>query len=442
MAADPETDKATSRLPLPEGTLPVGLGLLIAGVSSYAFFKVGQVALGKEAFKPIVALWFATFILAPGFFLPLEQELGRALAHRRALGQGGLPVVRRIVPLGLGMAAIVIVTVLGLSPWITREFFEGEAVVTVALVVAFAAYAPAHLARGICSGTGRFASYGIVMGADGLARIVGCVALWLLGVKAVGAFAMVVAIAPLTGVAIVVARRRLRTQPGPPAQWSEVTPNLGWLLLGSVLAAGLVNAGPIAIDLAATPAEAEAVTRFGNAVLLARVPLFLFQAVQAALLPRLARLAARGDLTEFRQGFRRLMWVVVGVGVLGVTGAFTLGPWALDVVYEGGIGRRTLTMLALGSALYMVALATAQAVIALHGHALVAIGWTAGMAAFVLVTLVASDDLFLRVELGLVASSLASLVVFALALRRLLASDARADQGSILEAVTDFPLEG
>jgi O-antigen/teichoic acid export membrane protein len=42
-------------------------------------------------------------------------------------------------------------------------------------------------------------------------------------------------------------------------------------------------------------------------VLLARVPLFLFQAVQAALLPRLARLAAEGEIDEFRAGFRRLM---------------------------------------------------------------------------------------------------------------------------------------
>ena len=37
------------------------------------------------------------------------------------------------------------------------------------------------------------------------------------------------------------------------------------------------------------------------------VPLFLFQAVQAALLPRLAALAASGRFGEFRDGFRRLV---------------------------------------------------------------------------------------------------------------------------------------
>src|SRR5215207_6795312 len=84
---------ALQRLPLPEGTLPVGVGLIVAGVSSYAFFKIGKSALGDDDFKRISSLWFATFFLAPGFFLPLEQELGRALAQRRARLQGGQPVV-------------------------------------------------------------------------------------------------------------------------------------------------------------------------------------------------------------------------------------------------------------------------------------------------------------------------------------------------------------
>ena len=422
--------------------MAVGIGLLVAGLSSYAFFKVGQEALGKDDFKPIVALWFATFVLAPGFFLPLEQEMGRALAHRRALGVGGRPVVARVVPLGLGVAGLIVAALAGVSRIATREFFEGYALVTAALVVAFLSYAPTHLARGICSGEGRFAAYGIVMGTDGFVRVTGSVIMWQAGVENVGAYAMLVALSPLVGVLIVAARGGLRTDPGPEAPWTEVTPNLGWLLLGSIMGAGLVNAGPIAIDILASADEAEKVTRFGNGVLLARVPLFLFQAVQAALLPRLARLAAQGDLTEFRSGFRRLMFVVVVVGVFGAVGSFALGPPVLDLVYDGGLDRRTLTLLALGSALYMVALATAQAVIALHGHARVGVGWLAGMLGFLVCCWLSSDDLYLRVEIGLVASSLVSLLVFAFSLRSLLARGAAIDSGSALEAFSDHPVEG
>ena len=431
----------TIKAAVPEGTIPVGIGLLVAGVSSYAFFKVGQQALGKEGFKPIVALWFATFALAPGFFLPIEQEVGRALAHRRELGQGGRPVVRKVIPLAVVFAALVSTIVLIGSPWITKDFFEKNWIVTASLLVAFLAYAPTHLARGICSGSGRFVDYGIVMGFDGATRIIGCIALWVIGVEVVGAYAMVVAAAPLLGVAIVLSRGALRTDDGPPASWAEITPNLGWLLGGSVLAAALVNAAPIGVDILADSTQAEAVTQFGNGVILARVPLFLFQAIQAALLPRLARLAAHGDLREFRVAFRRLVITVVGIGVLGVGGSALVGPKVLDVVYEGGLDRRTLTLLALGSALYMLALGTSQAVIALHGHKWVTVGWAVAMATFIVVTWLASDDLFLRVETAAVASSAAALVVFGLALRARMASGDQPDPESIIEALTERPLE-
>ena len=69
-------------------------------------------------------------------------------------------------------------------------------------------------------------------------------------------------------------------------------------------------------------------------MLLARIPLFLFQAVQAALLPRLSRLAARNEIAEFRSGFARLMKLVLLVGVVGTAGAFLLGPLVIETFYD------------------------------------------------------------------------------------------------------------
>lgn len=441
LAKDIDQPSALQRLPLPEGTLPVGVGLIVAGISSYAFFKIGKSALGDGDFKPISSLWFATFFLAPGFFLPLEQELGRALAQRRARNQGGQPVVSRIIPLALMLAGFVTVMILIFSPQITKKFFDGNWIVTAALVIGFLSYLPVHLARGICSGHGRFSSYGIVMGADGASRIIGCTVLWASGVKAVGAYAFVVALSPLVGVAIVVVRKQLGADPGPPAAWSEVTPNLGWLLLGSVFAAGLVNAGPIVVDLLARKKDAKLVTWFGSGVLLARIPLFLFQAVQAALLPRLAELIGKGALDEFRHGFRRLVLVVTGVAALGALGSAVLGPYLLQKVFQAHLSALTVTLLAVGSGVYMIALTFAQAVIALHGHALVAIGWLAGMITFALVTFLSSHDLFLRVELGLVSSSVIAVVVFSAALSYRLRIGVPPDAASLLEAAADMPYE-
>jgi O-antigen/teichoic acid export membrane protein len=456
---------------VPEGTLPVGFALLIAGVATFAFFRVGTNAVGgDDAFKPIVSLWFATFALVPGFFLPLEQELGRALAHRRAVGDGSAPVIAKVLRLSVILVSIVVLAILVASPFIAADFFDGDWIMVAALIATFVGFAPAHLARGICSGSGRFRDYAIIMGSDGVIRIILCLVLAGVGIKAAGAYGFAVAISPLFAVGYVWRRGALRPFPrrlaadgvpfvapdgyvpfehdvtargefdeGSEASWNEVTPNLGWLLLGSVFAAALLNAGPITATLLAQDGPDDSVTRFSYGVLLSRIPLFLFQAVQAALLPGLSRLAARGELIEFRNGLQRLMYVVIGVGIAGTLGSLVLGPWAIRVAYEAELSGRTLAMLSLASACYMMAIALAQAVIALKGHALVSVGWAIGVVTFVLVTWLSSDDLFRRIEFGLLFSSLASLVAFAFALRARLASDVQIDRASIIEATA--PLE-
>ena len=72
-----------------------------------------------------------------------------------------------------------------------------------ALATAFVAYAPAHLARGICAGTGRFRSYAVVMGSDGVIRILACVALATIGITAAAPYAFAVALSPLVAVVAV-----------------------------------------------------------------------------------------------------------------------------------------------------------------------------------------------------------------------------------------------
>ena len=432
---------ASSRVAIPEGTVAVGIGLFVAGVSAYVFFKIGQQALGQDGFKPIVAMWFIAFALIPGFFLPIEQEVSRALSHRRAIGEGGLPIVKRVLHITIIIFGALCIAVFALSKQINSNLFDGNSAVTWCLLLSLATYAPMHLARGICSGNARFGSYGLIIGLDGAIRVLSCAALWIAGVTNIGAYALTIALSPVAGIVIAALSGKLKTEAGPAASWSEVTPNLGWLLLGSLFAAALVNAGPITVDILGHDAPPELVTRFGNAVIFARIPLFLFQAVQAALLPRLARLAAQRKLSEFKRGLRQLFILVSSVGIIGTVGAFVIGPWVLELVYEGGIDRRTMTLLAFASALYMLALAIAQAVIALSGHAQVAVGWCAGFAAFALVAWLSSNDLYLRVELALVASSLVSLAIFIAVLKQKMTGNAVFDDASIIDAFAERPLD-
>lgn len=444
MAASDDSSSST-RVPLPEGTLPVAVGLVIAGLASYLFLKVGKEALGSdEALQPITSLWVATFALAPGVFLPVEQELARALAHRRAIGLGGKPVLRKVIVLGLILAAVVGTGIIAASSTLASRFFNDDWVLVAALLIGFMAYTPAHIARGVASGHGRFRAYSIVMASDGVMRIVVCLILAGIGITTVGPYGLAIAFAPLPGVLFVWARGQLRSEDGPVAQWGEVTQNLGWLLLGSVFAAGLVNAGPLAATVLAEPSQRADVTRFTYGVLLARIPLFLFQAVQAALLPRLSRLAARNEIAEFRDGLRRLLKLVVVVAVVGTVGAFVIGPVIIEKFYDSKLAGSTLAVLALSSAIYMLALALAQAVIALRGHKLVAIGWGCAGITFLLVTLLnqlPSNQLFRRVEIGLLASSTMALLAFGLALRYKLRSGVVPSGDSVIDAITDMPLE-
>ena len=423
------------RSTIPEGTLSIGIGLLVAGVTIYIFFKIGQQALGQEKFKPLVSLWFVMFAIAPGFFLPIEQELSRAVAHRRALNQGVGPVVKKVALLCVVTVVVLLALILLLSPMINDNLFEGNVIITVSLAIAIVTYGALYFTKGLSSGLGKFSAYGFIVGADGAIRVLACTALLLLGVTQLSAYSLIIVITPIIGVMIVLLAGQLKTESGPPATWSEITENLVWLLGGSIFAAALVNAGPLTVDILGDSQDAIRVTQFGNAVLLTRVPLFLFQAVQAALLPRLTRLAARGDLVEFKIGFRRLVVLVIGVGVFGTIGAFLFGPFFLDLVYGGGIDRRTLTLLALASAIYMMALAIAQAVIALRGHRLVALGWLLSFLSYVICAWKVSQDLFLRVEVALVVSSTVALVSFALSLRALLKSGATVDIESVTTAI-------
>ena len=90
----------------------------------------------------------------------------------------------------------------------------------------------------------------------------------------------------------------------------------------------------------------------------------------------------------------------------------------------------------------MLAQSCAQAVIALSGHRLVALGWLAGAVTFVAVTAVASRDLYLRVELGLVASCGLAFVLLLLAMRSRINAGAIPSAESMIDGVFDNPLEG
>ncbi|MCB1013790.1 MAG: hypothetical protein KDB10_01545 [Acidimicrobiales bacterium] len=396
-----------ARNPLPSGTTTVGVGLVVNGVMAFVFLGLTARVLGPEAFAPLGVLWASVYIVGPGFFLPLEQEVARGLANRWARGIGTGTLVRQAGTIGAGLVAVLLLATLVASAWLLSHLFSDEVLILVGLAIALPAYALAHLVRGELAGLGRFRGYAVYFGAENTVRFGASLVLALVGVEVAGPYGIVLGAAPFLAVWLALMGEKDLVSDGPDAPWDELSAALGSLLAASVCAAFLVNAGTLAVEVLADESQEHEAGIFLVGLTIARVPLFLYQAVQASLLPHLSALAGAGRYSEFRGRLGRLLAAVAALGALGTVAAFLVGPPIIRLLFgpDFDLTRRDLALLAAGSASIMLATALGQSLIALSSQRRVALGWFLGVVAFL--TFVAlGNDLFLRVELGIVGGSL------------------------------------
>ena len=225
---------------------------------------------------------------------------------------------------------------------------------------------------------------------------------------------MLTRIAPIFAVAFSLRGQHDLLTPGPDAPYSELSSALAWLLVGSMLAQVLSYASVLGVQLLATPAQKDEVALFITGLFVARIPLLLFQAVQAALLPKLSGLASEGKHDDFRVGMKRLIVIVLALCVVGTVGATLLGPWAGQKLFPSKwiLGSVDMFLLTLAATAFIVALTLAQGLIALKVYAQPAIAWICGVVAF-LVTVSMGHDLFLRNELAFLAGGAVAAILMA-----------------------------
>ena len=378
---------------------------MAASITTYAFLAVTARVLGPERYAPISVLWSAVFLVVPSVWGPLEQEVGRRLAARAAGGVGGASVLRAgdrtALAFGLPLVAVLVVT----SPWAGVELFSGETGVALALAVAVGAFAVNHLTRAAMAGAGSFGAYGACVSVDSAGRLVAAGALVASGVRSPVPYAFAVALAPLVP-AIWFRWRQPPAGEGPEERVADVAGRVAPLVGGQVSAQVLVNGGPIAVAALARPGEEAAAGRLLAALVIARIPLFFFQAVQGSLLPGLARRHAAGERGAFVAQVRSLLVVVGVLGAVGVAVAWSAGPTVVRLAFGDAyaLGRRDLVMLAAGTALFMAATVCAHAAVALAGHRTVGSAWAAGVLSAG-VALAGADALLWRVELGFVVGT-------------------------------------
>ena len=119
-----------------------------------------------------------------------------------------------------------------------------------------------------------------------------------------------------------------------------------------------------------------------------------------------------------------------------------IGPVAIRIVFGSPttLTGRDLALLAAAFIVIMATICLDQALIALHAHSRMAIGWALALAVFVGVTAL-GEDLFLRVELGLMAGALWAFGWMVVCLWERLRHHARADPIGLGESFAELPVD-
>lgn len=386
---------------VPAGSAPIMGALVVHGLATYAFLSLVSRTLEPGAYSSFAVVWGLVLVLGPGLFQPLEQELARSTAARAHTGDGSRPVLGRSLTVGaaawaLAAAAIAAGWAAGLD-----DLLDRRAALAGILVLSLGAWGAAQLVRGVVAGRSLFAAYAISLLAEAAVRVGLAVVFVAVGWDDVVALTTIVALSLAGGAAIVVALQRPLAHPGTPARWGDVVPRLGWLVALAAAEALLLNIGPVVTD--ALSSAADEAGRFLNGLVIARVPVLLFQGIKASLLPSLAGALAAGGISRFATEVRRLAVVVLAVTAATTAAAAAVGPAVVDVVFGTSIGHAEMALLAAGNCLSMPAVVVTLGLVALERARAAAAAWGLGVIGFIVALAVPVDPLG-RVALALVVA--------------------------------------
>ncbi|MEV2239326.1 polysaccharide biosynthesis protein [Micromonospora sp. NPDC049891] len=403
---------------VPPGTLPVGIGLAVVGLASYVHLALAGHNLAAADYSSLSVLWSVVFTLGIGVFFPVEQEVARLVAARRTRRLPPGPVLARGAAIAAVVLGLLLLLTIGTADILTERLFDGDPAMVPALGGALAALAVAHTTRGVLSGLRRFGWYGTQLGLDGGLRIGLVAALAVTGVDSPVAYALVLVVAPLTAVALTAAPVVRTISRGPTVPWRPLLRGLTLLTVSSLLAQVVVNVGVINVRLL-DPTDVATAGALLSALVLVRIPLFVFGSMQAALLPGLSTAAATGDEPAFRALLHRSLAVVTALGALGGILAALFGPWLVRALFDTPdvLGHGDFAWLSVATLAYLWAMVLGQALLARDRHHAQALAWTVGVAALVVATL-PPLPVALRVELGYTVGSVVAAAVMVTLLRR------------------------
>lgn len=419
-------------------------GLVVFGVAGYAFVAVTGWTLDKSEANLAIAFYFLTNVIGPGIFYAIEQVTSRSTSRALAAGLPLGPALRRVRRAGVGLVAVIMAVLVLLAPVMVGATLHGDWVLFGAVLATPAITAALSLIRGEMAGRQRFDRYAGTLAIEGAARLALCLLLalagtdvaWIFGVGFLGASVIAVGIGWLwsrgdargeagaeAGVTVDTAEGQAagtedgQVGTGGGERYPPVGRGLAALALATLFAQLLPNIAPLVVTSRLAQDSAVALA-FGQAAVMARIPLLLFSPVQTMLLPGLTAAVTKGELRTVARRVALTLAVIGVFGSLAVVVFVLLGPWVLRTFLNTttDLGTPILLLLATSTVVLIAAYAGQPALVALGRDGVVTAGWALGTAVTLVLALLPGDVVSLGAG-GQLAGPVLTLVVVLLGLR-------------------------
>jgi O-antigen/teichoic acid export membrane protein len=412
-AAPTPADRSYAR-----GARVLSVGIAATGVFTFAYFAVASHVLDKADYGRVSLLWSVLFVVMSVIYRPVEQLLSRTIADRRARGlEGGHPL-RVPATIQAAFAAGFLVVALVLRGPIQDGLFDGHAALYWILLVAATAYAASYFARGYLAGHQWFGLYGGLVLFESISRFCFPVAVAVGIASGETAVALGIAAAPLASLLVIpwaLGRHEASTASSAERARGRLREGAGFA--GAVALIQLSEQTLLNAAVLLVPASVTAGVVF-SALLIARAPLQLFQAVQTSLLPHLAGLEATEGREAFARAIRQTILAIAAFAGACALGLLLIGPWVMDVLFgsDASYGRVGLAVIAVGMGLHLTAGTLNQAALARgRAHEAAAVWLTAAALFVVWMVVPIVDDELTRAEVGYAgAAGLLCLMLWAL----------------------------
>lgn len=345
-----------------------------SGLSTYAYLALVARAVGSADYAEFSWFWSLTVIAGLGVYLPIEQEISRLTVQVSDAERSRFSLPWFGVAIGVATALAGAILLLTFGRVLVDRSGVGWAL-ALGLVLSWLGYSFQSPAKGRLSGSGALGRYAGVVTIEALVRVAfgivlltafpGDVFLACLAV-AIGSAGSLIALAGLpTGRAGGSAGGRRRFTVGTAG------------LIGSGLVSQLLLNCPPLLAAALAPSESVFAGALLVGVTLCRVPVFVYQAVQALFLPRLARLWSDRDAQAFRSGATRLVAGASVVAVMWGTFISLSGPVLARLIFgsDFAMGSELFVALAVGIGLLLVALAISDILLTTGGRSFVVLTW-------------------------------------------------------------------